>query len=147
MIETTTQDANRERISRHGYSVEDDLGPLRRGDVVLPNFEEMPFEDGIKAIMRRNYLTYCEGHARTIEDDGYPPRAKYFLTWKSMSPSNLDGGGFVLIDNGYAKPPRVGRFAICKHEIVDHAGADHSRGWHPGSCRLCGLVTTSDSGD
>jgi hypothetical protein len=133
---------------RNGYSLEDDLGPLIKGDVVLPNFEELDFVIGARAIAGGNYFTYAEGRAKTNEGGGpYPPSAKYFLTWAGMSPSNLDGGGYVLIYDSYAKPLRIGRFAICKHSKKLDAGANPGRGWHPGSCQLCGLGMTVDSGD
>ena len=35
-----------------------------------------------------------------------------------------------------------GASAICKHEVVDHAGANHNRGWHPGHCVKCGYDMT-----
>jgi hypothetical protein len=43
--------------------------------------------------------------------------------------------------------PIVRRFAICKHEKEEGAGANHRRGWHPGKCRLCGMDMSYDSGD
>jgi hypothetical protein len=56
-----------------------------------------------------------------------------------------DGSGYVLIWHNVA--PITGRFWMCKHEPVDDPGANHSRGWHPAHCRLCGLDMTTDSGD
>jgi hypothetical protein len=41
----------------------------------------------------------------------------------------------------------LGTFAICKHEKVEGAGADHQRGWHPGHCGKCGMDMSVDSGD
>lgn len=43
--------------------------------------------------------------------------------------------------------PRGWRVAICEHEKVEGAGANHMRGWHPGRCRLCDMDMSVDSGD
>lgn len=65
-----------------------------------------------------------------------------------------DGGGYAVSYGGQRhlagksyNTPIVRRFAICKHEVEDHPGANHSRGWHPGHCKKCGMDTTYDSGD
>lgn len=75
--------------------------------------------------------------------------AQFFLTAGHNMSLALDGGGYVV---SYGPPyptpsPNVGRFAICKHEKEEGAGADHRRGWHPGKCKLCGMDMTIDSGD
>lgn len=142
MSETTTT-----MTKRNGYSIEDDLDPIIRGEVELPNFEEMDFATGVMAIAGGCYFTYREGRARVNTTAPYPPSAKFFLTWEGMSPSNLGGAGYVLINDSYAKPPRVGHFAICKHTQEPGVGANPLRGWHPGSCSKCGLDMTVDSGD
>ena len=68
---------------------------------------------------------------------------QFFLT--SWMLSGLDGGGFAVT---YDHPQAVVRqFAICVHEVEDHPGVNHSRGWHPGHCKKCGFNMTYDSGD
>lgn len=47
----------------------------------------------------------------------------------------------------YQGNPHGFRVAVCKHEKVPGSGANPQRGWHPGSCRLCGMDLTVDSGD
>jgi len=43
--------------------------------------------------------------------------------------------------------PRTVKFQICDHEVVEGAGANHQRGWHPARCKKCGLDMSVDSGD
>ena len=38
-------------------------------------------------------------------------------------------------------------FNAKKHEVIEGAGANHSRGWYPGHCGKCGLDMSFDSGD
>lgn len=47
----------------------------------------------------------------------------------------------------YQGAPKAFRVAICKHEKVPGPDAKPLYGWHPGSCRLCGMDLTVDSGD
>lgn len=56
-------------------------------------------------------------------------------------------GGSRYIDGKGYETPIVRRFMICKHVVEEGAGANHSRGWHPGHCKLCGMDTSYDSGD
>lgn len=49
----------------------------------------------------------------------------------------------------YAEPamPSAWRVRICAHEVIEDAGANHMRGWHPAHCSKCGLNLSVDSGD
>jgi hypothetical protein len=112
----------------------------------LPNAEDvdpMEFLNNLAAV--GHGLKPVWGYARSPRSDGNL-WTQFFL--------NDDGGGYAvsyggtryLNDKPYATPI-VRRFTICKHEIEEGPGANHSRGWHPGHCRLCGVDTSYDSGD
>ena len=127
------------------YKLDDDLMPIVNGHVPLPNFEPEDIKTVVSNIASGGHnLHPLWGYANINSDKKW---AQFFLTPAGMGsvPHNLDGGGYVLAWN--YREPMVGRFAICKHEKVDGPGANHSRGWHPGSCRLCGMDMTIDSGD
>ncbi len=133
------------------YTYADDLVPIISGNVPLPNFE--PIGDlayVINAIASGGRgLKAVWGHAKVpLSDRTHPQWAQYFLRPSAMGNANngaFDGSGYVFIWN--ANGPIVGQFAICKHEKVTGAGANPSRGWHPGWCGKCGLDMTVDSGD
>lgn len=73
-----------------------------------------------------------------------PQWTQFFLT-SFMGLNDFDGGGYAVT---YGNPkPSVKYFRICQHEVQDHPGANHSRGWHPGHCVKCGMNMTYDSGD
>ena len=66
--------------------------------------------------------------------------------------SNMSAGGSPTSGEGYAVRYENGKgvvysWAICRHQKVDGAGANHSHGWHPGRCSICGIDMTIDSGD
>jgi hypothetical protein len=142
---------------RNGYT-DDDFAPFRGHDAKLtpPNFEEMPIDElaalltfgGIRADPYASYVIppgqsrrvwarwfYCTGQSGGLTGEGY-------VIWYCSGPKPNPRP-----EAAYAAYARGGRFAICKHEKVDGPGANHSRGWHPGHCRLCGLDMTVDSGD
>lgn len=131
---------------RNGYSLDADLEPIIKGEVPLPNFEPMDVGNVINTIAACGHSMVPKwGYAKV---DGHKDWAQYFLTHEGMSSRNLGGGGYVLIYQGKWKgEPRVGRFAICKHEKELAPSANPSRGWHPGACKKCGLDMTVDSGD
>lgn len=122
-----------------GYTL-DDFSPYTKGENILPNWEELHTEEVTDNIASIGHsLTPQWGYVRL--PDGSRPWAYYFLREHS-------GEGYVLIYGGHhGRNPRAGHFSICRHEKVDGPGANHSRGWHPGSCRLCGLNMSYDSGD
>lgn len=127
------------------YDLKQDLGPIIGGNIPLPNFELMDVHEFANAIASGGHSMLPHwGWARTPTSKQL---AQFFLTPAGMGSAqhgSLDGGGLVVI---YGHPPIAGRFAICKHEKQEGPGADHRRGWHPGSCRKCGLDMTIDSGD
>jgi hypothetical protein len=138
----------------------DDYKPFLAGDAPLPNFEELQgsqwnpkyagFLNNLAAIGHR--LDPHWGHSIGVSKDRGKQWTMYFLTPSrgyGQGGGKYDGGGYAVV---YASKigvdaPIVGKFMICRHEVVDEPGANHSRGWHPGHCKHCGLDMTYDSGD
>lgn len=130
---------------RNGYSIDDDMMPIVKGDVALPNFEQKELGITVGNIASLGHsLVPKWGYAKM--PDGHKVWAQYFLTPGGMG-GYLDGGGYILLYANWPDHGRAGTFAICRHEKVEGAGANHSRGWHPGRCGKCGLDMTVDSGD
>lgn len=126
------------------YSVED-YAAIIAGEVPLPNFEEVTPEYFCNAIASGGHsMTPVWGHAQG--ERSHKPWAHYFLTNYSNMGGGVDGTGYVAV-YGMNGKPKVGRFAICKHEKKMAGAAEPSRGWHPGACVKCGLDMTIDSGD
>jgi len=131
-------------VSKH-YTVED-YAPIIAGDVAIPNFEEVTPEYFCNALAANGHSMVPKwGHAKGEGPSLHKPWAHYFLTNYSNMGSGPDGSGYVAI-YGMNKP-KVGRFAICKHEKKLGSGANPSRGWNPGACVKCGMDMTIDSGD
>ncbi len=130
---------------RNGYSLADDLMPIIKGDVALPNFEDMPLSQAV------NYAAaWGNVHAARVQFPGAKPydRPRAIIALETgQYGTDLHGSGIALIEGGYPHGAKAVRFAICKHKKVEHAGADHRRGWYPGHCEICGLNMTYDSGD
>lgn len=132
------------------YSLESDLMPIIEGKVALPNFEAKSVAQVINNVAALGHgLLPKWGYARRA--NGGKDWAQFFLTPAGMGSVHsgcFDGGGYVMIYNPrYEGEPIIGTFAICRHEKKPAAGANPSRGWHPGSCAKCGLNMTIDSGD
>lgn len=126
------------------YTV-DDYAPIIAGDVPIPNFEEVTPEYFCNALASGGHSMIPKwGHAKQ-DGSNYKPWAHYFLTNYSNMGGDPDGSGYVTVYN--SGKPKVGRFAICKHEKQLAGGANPSRGWNPGACVKCGLDMTIDSGD
>ena len=132
---------------RNGYTI-DDYKQITDGDIPAPNFEPQPIAlvgNNIAAIghsMDPKWGWFRNGEGRKLW-------AMYFLTRGANMSGVLDGGGYVIAygNNREGAAPITGHFAICKHEKQSSAGANPSRGWHPGQCAKCGLDMTIDSGD
>lgn len=125
------------------YSLEADLMPIIEGKIVLPNCKPLDRDVGA-AILHYNKMH--GGHA--LRPDGKKQwHAKFFLDYGQGG--QLYGSGLVAWtewkDGAYRAVGMT--FAICEHTKADAPGANHSRGWHPGSCTKCGLDMTVDSGD
>lgn len=128
----------------NGYSLEDDLQPIIKGEVVLPNFEEMPLDNVVNNIASGGHMMLSKwGYSRQRAGD-CKQWTQFFLCPAGMGRA-LDGTGYALI---YGSPrPIVGKFAICVHEAKAGADARPHVGWHPAHCVKCGLDMTVDSGD
>lgn len=126
------------------YTLEDDLMPIIKGNVPLPNFEE----ESIQAVARLTYYYNGATSGRARTDTTFPQTAMYFLN--TGQGGGYTGEGTVLFHGGWKdgkSVARMGRFSICKHEKIVGAGARPERGWHPGHCGKCGLDMSVDSGD
>lgn len=121
---------------------EKQLASMIEGRMFLPNFEEEANLSQAVANWACLPIPETKGLAKLAGDD-YAHWARYLLG--RTQGGQLDGTGWVMLyDHGKG---RIGRFAICQHKKVAHAGANPMRGWHPGHCSECGLDLTVDSGD
>jgi hypothetical protein len=129
-------------IKQTEFTVEKDFAEILKGNVPLPNAEELDAQKFLNVLAAGGHSLLPKWGYSNVE--GRKAWTFFFLTPAGMG-GRLDGGGYAVAYGGSG--PKVMRFAICKHEKVDAPGANHSRGWHPGSCRHCGLDMTVDSGD
>lgn len=113
------------------------------GKVPLPN--TMPLAEDVGA----SILHYREMHCGTaLMPDGKKQwSARFFLDYGQGG--QFYGSGIVAWsgwkDGAYRATGL--KFAICDHQQIEGAGANHSRGWHPSRCLKCGLDMSVDSGD
>jgi hypothetical protein len=126
-----------------------DFQLLFDGKAALPNFEPLPVWQVAK-LATSFYGKLHEGAYAKVapSNDKSWNRALYMLTCGQGG--GFTGEGYVIVTKGYASDETsviAGRFALCKHEMVEGPGANHSRGWHPGWCGKCGLDMSVDSGD
>jgi hypothetical protein len=128
---------------RTGYTMDGDLKPIMEGKVELPNAK--PLERDVGATIL-HYRTMHAGYA-LMPDGRKEWNARFFLDYGQGG--GLQGSGIVAWvawkDGAYRATGMT--FAICEHTKVEGAGANHSRGWHPGACSKCGLDMSVDSGD
>jgi len=129
------------------YTLERDLAPIMRGDVPLPNPE--PIDRDLAATIL-HYNSMQSGRCVLLPGETSKKwNVSFFLDHGQGG--QLYGSGIVawtMWDHEKRASGATGlKFAICKHEKKDGPGAEHSRGWHPGSCVKCGLDMTIDSGD
>lgn len=142
------------------YTIEDDLLPIIEGRAPLPNTE-----DTDPLLLLSNLAS--GGHSVTPKwgwslrhegrNAGRKQWTQFFLCPTAMGgQGTFDGSGYAVIYGGSrydqeskvtVPTPIVMRFAICKHEKLIGTDARPERGWHPGSCKHCGLDMSVDSGD
>jgi hypothetical protein len=127
---------------RKGFTLEADLMPIIEGKVALPNAK--PIETDIGATILHYHKMYS---GRVLLPKGKEWNVRFFLDYGQGG--QVYGSGIVAWtewkDGAYRA---VGmKFAICEHEPVEGAGANHSRGWHPARCAKCGTDLSVDSGD
>lgn len=140
-------------MAQKSYTLDTDYAPIIKAEVEIPNAEN------VDPLLFLNNLA-SGGHSWVPKwgwalVNGRKDWAQFFLTPAGMG-GRFDGGGYAVVwrssryDQEAKKQihqPLVLRFAICKHEKVSGPGANPIRGWHPGSCKHCGLDMTVDSGD
>lgn len=134
-----------EAFAMKQYTLDDDIHPIINGKLPLPNVEDIDPLGFLNNLASVGHGWLPKWGYSSI--DGQKQWTQFFLS--SGQGGGLTGEGYaVRYGKSWPKPePRVMRFAICKHEKVDGVGANHSRGWHPGSCKHCGLDMSVDSGD
>lgn len=132
---------------RKAYTLDDDLMPIMRRDVALPNPTPVDGDIGATILHYNQMRSGCSVLLPGKTSKQW--NVSFFLDHGQGG--QLYGSGIVAWttwDNEKRTYVATGlRFAICRHTKVDGPGANHSRGWHPGSCSKCGLDMTVDSGD
>lgn len=126
-------------IARKIYTLKEDLLPITDGRAPLPNAKRVDDHDFLVELSSVGHSwTQKWGHSQV--EGGYRTWTMYYL---------LQNQGGQLTGEGYAVvyPGKVWKFAICVHEPVEGAGANHERGWHPATCGKCGMDMSVDSGD
>lgn len=117
--------------------------PGRYGDpghLPLPNMEPADPQKFLADIASRGHMMVPRwGYSRKEGDNGHPEWTQFFLLDERFGKHYA-----VRYEGGKGN---VYRWIVCEHEKVEGAGANHSRGWHPGKCRKCGMDMTIDSGD
>lgn len=131
---------------RNGYSLDDDLMPIMKGKIELPNFKELGLKEAVANIAAAGGslgMPDVMNAKVPSSQSSWGHWARYFLN-RSQGGS-FDGTGYVIwYDHGEG---RAGTFAICEHKLVELPGANHMRGWHPTKCEKCGMDLSVDSGD
>lgn len=124
---------------------EADYEPIVTGQQALPNPVTCDLAIAVADIGARGHMMKPRwGYSLQQSANGMRKAWTQFFLYGDSNMGGLDGKGYALI---YGSPGRIVRFAICEHEKVEGAGANHSRGWHPGHCKKCGMDMTIDSGD
>jgi len=127
----------------------DDIDLIVAGKVVAPNFEPIDLEEAC-AFMLMGTVNDRHGWFKTAGAQSYSRTARYFEE-HGQGGQQL-GQGVVIYSAGWDGERhkygiKAGRWVLCKHEHVAHAGADPRRGWRPAHCGKCGVSLTVDSGD
>lgn len=116
------------------------LDAVVKGDVVVPNLQEISAIEAVAAIACFGSLEPRAGRARIAIAKHW---ARYFVSRTQRGA--IDGTGYVLWwDQGKG---RAAKFAICVHDSVPEPGGNPRRGWAPSRCSKCGLNTSVDSSD
>ncbi len=127
---------------RSGYSLDTDLGPILRGDVWAPNWQDRPLAEAVAIA-----VAWGNVQSARIRLRGATHTRRAIVCLAKGQGGQLTGEGMVLLEANYPDYARAGLFAICLHSKVDRLDANHSRGWHPGQCGICGVDLSIDSGD
>lgn len=145
-------------MARKVYKVEEDLKPYMfpltnvwdtSKIARLPNLEPVldPFE-ALCAINNRRQQHQYYNSAFNLPGrytERYLTYAKVYTEYSRGG--GWDGVGYVVTSHN-TDQGRVFKFQLCKHEKTEEGHSpNHSRGWHPGHCKHCGMDMTVDSGD
>lgn len=127
---------------RRGFTLENDLMPIINGLVALPNAK--PIERSVGSSILHYHQMHC---GQALLPAGKKWNVRFFLDYGQGGQPY--GSGIVAWtewrDGAYRATGL--KFAICEHQVVEGAGANHSRGWHPARCEKCGTDLSVDSGD
>ncbi len=121
-----------------------DLEPIITGKVWPPNYE--PIEDADRLLGALLQPGGVRKGQVLLPGMVYPHDAVFSFPYDVISGGGLGVFAYTTWRDG-KYTGRGGRFALCKHEKIEGAGANHQRGWHPGHCKLCGVDMSYDSGD
>lgn len=137
-VQNIVRDAESPVPRRKGGYTLDDFAALLKGDAPLPNAEpSRSLAEGVNNIASGGHMLEPKwGYSLGL--DGHKSWTQFFL-------HVYDGSGYALIYG--MRGGSIVRFTICKHQKKTHAGANPSRGWHPGHCIKCGLDLSVDSSD
>lgn len=138
------------RPSFKRYDLQVDLKPYISpwgGELALPNWEPIELQKFARKFVGMGGIDVYPGQpGLKVPENHYRTRYGRIFTTHGQG-NGWDGCGYAIVDTGWGNDPAVGHWAICKHEKVEGAGANHMRGWHPGFCSKCGMDMTVDSGD
>lgn len=139
------------------YDLNEHLEPRISGKVRWEHAEPVNLLNAANTITMGGIWTTYGGWFQKPGSQHKKDWARYFLM--SGQGGGLTGEALVFVygsggrwnrenpDEWVGTKPCAYRVAICKHEKEEGAGANPSRGWHPGKCKHCGLDMTVDSGD
>lgn len=131
-------------MTKTEYAVDGNLKPILSGELSLPNAADVEPLRFLNNLAAGGHMMKPVWGWAMLPDNSRKQWTQFFLTQGGMG-GYLDGAGYAVTYGGRA--PIVRHFAICKHEQQLGAGANPSRGWHPGNCKHCGMNMTVDSGD
>lgn len=129
------------------YNLKDDFAPIMKGESncrTLLNGRATTFVKHLANVTLGGVEGMQWAGWAKLPGDNHKAWARFFL--RQGQGGGYTGEGYVIAYSGI-DGSRFGHFAICVHQMVEGAGADHRRGWHPGHCGLCGMDMSVDSGD
>lgn len=125
---------------------------ILKGDAPLPNAEVTDPARFLANLASGGHCMAPEWGWSTLSSGSLDHARKSWTQFFLRSEPNMSTKGSRTSGAGFAVRYEHGNgvvydWAICRHKKVDAAGANHSRGWSPGHCALCGINMTIDSGD
>lgn len=144
---------------RHGYDLQHHI---------LPRVWGWKAWDGIKVLGRRDkdadpaVINTVDGVLQVANSlaanpgrlmiHGVDPRPGNYRSWATFwfwtgQSTSYTGEAYVFVYGANNRPTAL-KVAVCEHEKTEEGhNPNHSRGWHPGHCKKCGMDMSVDSGD